>query len=110
MNQSLTTFYIRGVRKNFEGVNIPPDTTKVVHILGRLESLKGIENFPSTVVELDVSYNFIRSVSGIEKTNIAILKIKGNDLESLENIANSNIKKLNIKGNPCEDDCGENYK
>lgn len=97
----LNIFYVRGARKDFKNVIIPYGITKVIHVLGRLESLDGVENFPSTVVELDVSYNFIRDVKGIEKTNIAILKIKSNNIENLDDNITTNIKEINIKGNPC---------
>lgn len=94
-------FYIRGARENFENIVVPCGTTKIVHVLGRLKTLKGIHLIPDTVDELDVSCNMIYSIEGIEKTNIKKLKLNGNYLENLKDITYSQIEILKIKGNPC---------
>lgn len=94
-------------QKNFENVVIPKETTMVICKFKGLKTLDGIENFPSSVVELDVSFNFIDNIKGIEKTNITILNLDHNNMESMNDLIYSKIEQLKLRGNPCSSDFEE---
>jgi len=107
--------FLNYIINNFKGINfeyVQYDKGAIAIIIGRvlnlsrknvhkISNIKNLEKYNSQIEELNLNFNHISEIEGLEKfTSLKILKLDNNRITQISNLKNlSNIRFLSIRNN-----------